>query len=133
MTEMNVNTHIDLLDQDILDIEGGPLAWAKSKQGGWMNMEDFRKTTFEKFWECGFRVNVKCYETNEKDVYAFDVEILARTKDREDTKPFDPEQMGWEVANNILDDPNAEKGWIDTNKAFKEMKASGQLNKKHHH
>lgn len=127
---MNVTSHVDLYDTDILAIEKGPLAYMRSKQFERMDLEDFRKTTQERFEQLGFRVNVKCYDTDQSGVYAFDVEILGRTSQ----KSFDYDRMTHEVVNNVLALPDQAGGWIDTDKALMDMlKKEREHGKKHRH
>ena len=102
---------VELLDSEILDIEKGPLAWAKSRYGKSMNMETFRRNLIDQFGEIGFRVDVKTYETNQPGTYSFDVEIIERLPGN---KEFDLDQMVHEVTNDILD--LGEGGVIKTDK-----------------
>lgn len=126
---LDITPHIDLYDTDILAIEKGPLEWMKSKQFERMDLEDFRRTTQERFEQIGFRVNVKCYDTDQADVYAFDVEILGRTNQ----KSFDYDRMTHEVVNNVLALPDQAGGWVDTDKAMMEMLKKEREHGKHKH
>lgn len=129
---MSVNIsapHMDLYDTDIIAIEKGPLEWMKSKQFERMDLEDFRRTTKERFEQLGFRVNVKCYDTDQPDVYAFDVEILGRTSQQS----FDYDRMTHEVVNNVLALPDQDGGWIDTDKALMDMAKKEREHGKHKH
>lgn len=97
---------LNILDSEI-DALGNVVAWAQGQRTkGRTSMESFRRAAVEKFAEVGFTANVKAYETNEKDVYAFEFEITGRIE----KKDFDFDQMRYEVRNNILGIPGQEKG-----------------------
>lgn len=100
---------IDIYDSDVIAIDQGPMKWMVAKQGTGMDLESFRRGAVEQFAEIGFDATVKCFETDEAGTYAFDVEINGRI----DPKfRFDNDRMIHEVVNNLLDDPDAEKGFI---------------------
>lgn len=126
---MNVTSFIDLYDSDILAIERGPLAYMKSKQFERMDLEEFRVAAKEKFEQLGFWVNVKCYDTDQSDVYAFDVEIMGKLEN----KPFDYDRMVHEVTRNVLELPDQAGGFIDTDKAMMEMLKAERAQGKHKH
>lgn len=113
---------IDLNDEDILRIEKGPFAWMRSRQRTSMSLEDFRRTAENKFMDVGFRATVKAYETIQEGVYAFDVEINGRTAD---AKAFDPDQLAWEVRNNVLELPDKQEGVIKTDQGLVKGLISG--------
>jgi hypothetical protein len=126
MTDMTLTANLDIHDSEIIQIEKGPLAWARTKQFSRMELEDFRRTMVEKFQDIGFGVNVKCYDTDVPDVYAFDIEINRRLRGN-----FDPDQQVHEVVNNLAEIPEDEgKGWI---KADEGMRAAEQAAKEHKH
>lgn len=118
MTE--VSALINLYDSDILRIDQGPLAWMLSRQGIRMNVEEFRRTVVDKFAEIGFIAVIKTYDTTENETYAFDVEIQGRIEPHD----FDFDRMVHEVQNNLLDDPDQEKGPISTREAAAEFRAA---------
>ncbi len=126
---MNLNSHVELYDSDLLVMEQGPLAWMRSKQQSSMNLEDFRRAVVEKFADVGFKVDVKVYDTNQEGVYAFDVEI----REKIEKKAFDFDRMTHEVVNNILELPDQAGGWIDTDKAMMEMLRKEREQGKHRH
>ena len=90
----------DLLN--ILDSE------AQQQRHSRQDLEALRREVVDKFAEIGFVVNVKCYETNEDEVYAFDFEVIGRC----DPKAFDFDRMVHEVTHNLLGDKTAEEGFI---------------------
>lgn len=101
--------HVELYDSDLLKMEKGPLRWMQSKQGTAMDLEGFRRAAVEQFAEAGFEVNVKCYDTNQDGMFAFDVDIVRRVEAK---FSFDYDKMIHEVTNNILEIPGQEKGFI---------------------
>lgn len=117
----NVSSMIDLNDSEILRIERGPLNYMKSKQGAHVPLESFRKAVIEQFQLIGFEVVVRTFETDQAGMYAFDVEISGRNRD---AKPFDPDQMAYEVQKNILELPD-NPGVIKTDKGAVNALLSG--------
>jgi hypothetical protein len=112
---------IDLYDHELIAIDKGPVAWMAKVQGSAMSLETFRLTAQGKFAEVGFRANVLAYETTEPGTYAFDIEILGRTHE---VGEFDFDRQVHEVVNNILEDPHAEKGFINTAAAAAEFRSA---------
>lgn len=102
---------IDIYDHEVIAMDRGPVAWMTAQQGKAMPLEEFRRTAEDKFAEVGFVARVKAFETTEPGTYAFDVDIVGRT---EKVGDFDYDRQVHEVVNNILDDPTAEKGFINT-------------------
>jgi hypothetical protein len=88
---------IDLYDSEILAAEK-VLEVLNKKQKTHMQLEDFRIEAIERFQDVGLEVDVKCYDTKEPGVYAFDLEILGRLTKEE----FDYEKMAHEVTTDIL-------------------------------
>lgn len=121
--------NVELYDSDILAIERGPLAWMQAKQQTRMPLEEFRKGAVEKFQDIGFDVNVKCYDTNESGVFAFDVEILGKVE----KKAFDYDKMVHEVTRNLLELPDQDGGFIKTDAAMMEMARKERERGKHKH
>jgi hypothetical protein len=105
----------DINDSEILAIEKGPWAYMRSKQKNRMELEDFRRTVIDKFAEIGFKADVVAYTSNVPDVYIF--EVVVRERLRGD---FDPDRQVHEVVNNILELPDQNEGWIDTDAALKQ-------------
>lgn len=103
---MEIDTQVELYDSDRIKIQNGPYAWAVTKQYTRMDLEDFRKTLTEKFQEIGFEVFVSCNDTNVEGMFWFTVEIRRRLV----PIAFDYDRMRHEVVNNILEEPDQEKG-----------------------
>jgi hypothetical protein len=114
IVQFDMNSLVNLYDSDIDRIQRGPLAWMRSQEGKHMDLEDFRKTAVAKFADIGLRTNVKCYETNVSDVYAFEAEIQERLEKRD----FDYDRQIHEVVNNYLELPGEEKGFIKTSEGM---------------
>lgn len=117
-----------LYDHEIIAMEQGPLAWMKSKQGTSMELEDFRRAAVEKFHDTGFLVYLKVFDTTEKGVYAFEVEILGRVEKKE----FDFDRQVHEVVGNLLELPDQAGGWIDTDAALRQAEADAKARKHRH-
>jgi hypothetical protein len=113
---------IDLYDSDIIAIDEGPYAWMRQHQGSAMNVDAFVRGAEEQFAEIGFDAKVKCYTTTESGTYAFDVEINGRI---DKAHQFDYDRMVHEVTHNILEDPDAETGFIKADAAA-DRKAAGK-------
>lgn len=96
----------DLNDADILALEK-VVNILNAKQGKILNLDAFQREAKERFFNAGFRVDVKVYTTNQDRTHAFDIEILERLEGE-----FDPDQMVYEATNDILD--IGEKGVIST-------------------
>lgn len=103
---MDVSSQVELYDSDILAMEKGPLRWMQNKRGTRMNLESFRRAVVEQFEMIGFVVDVKCWETDADETYAFDVDIRRRIE----KVSFDYDRMRHEVINNILEIPGQVKG-----------------------
>lgn len=112
---------IDVYDHEVIAIDKGPVAWMTKVQGTAMSLETFVKTAEGKFAEVGFRAQVKAFETSEPGTYAFDVEILGRTHE---VGEFDFDRQVHEITSNLLDDPTAEKGFINTAAAANAFRAA---------
>lgn len=122
---------IDLNDSEILLIEKGPLAYIEKHQGTHIDLENFRRAVVDQFGEIGFQANLKAYETNMPECYAFDVEIIGRVPG---SRTFDPDRQVHEVVHNILKLPDQQEGFIKTDKRMVEDLASGNVTgKKHQH
>lgn len=126
-----IKSFIDLHDSEIDEIDKRIVKWMVEKQGTTMDLESFRRTVVGKFEDLGLRATVKCYDTTQSGVYAFDVEINGRL----DPKfAFDWDRQVHEVVNNYLQDPDAETGFINTAKAMEDFRAKNpDLLKKHNH
>ena len=99
MTDMNLDSLIDLYDSDFFKIEAVAKKLNESV-GKPRQMEGFRKEILERFEEQGFRVNVKVWSTPVDGVYTFDVEIVDRCEPLRNG--YDHERQAWEVQNAIL-------------------------------
>ena len=87
---------VDFLDSEILLLEG-VLNKLHASQRKTLNLESFRKEIHERFEEIGFTVDVKVWTTSQEGVFGFTVEPL----DRIEKKPFDYDQMSYEVTEDI--------------------------------
>ena len=102
---------VDLTDSDMLVLDELKL---------WLNDESFRPHDYdafqreikERFYNAGFRIEVKVYETNYPGVLWFDPEIHERLAGE-----IDPDQMVYEVTKDILD--LGEGGVISTDGVIK--------------
>lgn len=126
--DLSNSGHVELYDSDLLKMEKGPLRWMKSKQGSSMDLEAFRRGAEEQFGEVGFEVNVKCYDTNQDGMFAFEVDILRRVNRR---FTFDYDQMIHEVTSNILEIPGQEKGFIKAPQGAEARRLAQQKPHKH--
>lgn len=126
---LEFSSTIDIHDSEILKLERGPVAYAKSKMGQSVNIDQFTKDLEEQCNQAGFLVTVKVFDTNESGVYAFEVEINGRTGG----SVFDPDRQVHEVVGNLLALPG-EGGWINTQEALREAKRTERTHgKKHGH
>lgn len=108
---INLSSNFDMNDEDLLRLEKVN-NWAAKFAGRRMSIDQFAKDLKEKINEAGFTCEVKVYDTNQAEVYAFEVELNGRTYGA-----FDPDKMVWEVTNNILELPGQDKGFIPTKDA----------------
>lgn len=125
----NNNPNLNLYDEDILKLEK-VFDWVKQRQHQRMDLEDFRRNAIERFYDAGFKVNVKVYDTNEDGVYAFDFEILDRV-DREEQ--FDFDKQVHQVVNNLLELPDQDGGWIKTDEALMRAEREQREQGRHKH
>jgi hypothetical protein len=101
---------MELYDSEILMVEK-VLERLGEKQRTAQNLEAFRKEIVERFAEIGFAVTAKVFETNQDDVYAFDVQIDDRTAPH----VMDRDKQVHEAVEDILEIlPPSERGWIKT-------------------
>ena len=125
----NENFNLNLYDEDILKLEK-VFDWVKQRQHQRMELEGFRRSAIERFYDAGFKVNVKVYDTNEEGVYAFDFEILDRV-DREEQ--FDFDKQVHQVVNNLLELPDQDGGWINTDEALMRAEREQRERGRHKH
>lgn len=132
----NENSNLNLYDEDILKLEK-VFDWVKQRQHQRMDLEDFRRNAIERFYDAGFKVNVKVYETTENDgqsalegVYAFDFEILDRVNREEQ---FDFDRQVHQVVNNLLELPDQNGGWINTDEALMRAEREQRERGRHKH
>lgn len=126
---MNLTSHVELYDSDLIAIERGPLEWMKAKQMTRVDLEGFRRAVVDQFGSIGFRVEVKVFETDQADVYAFDVEI----REKLGRKEFDYDRMVHEVTHNILELPDQDGGVIKADEALARMVREERFHGKHKH
>lgn len=96
----------DMNDADVLKLEK-VIKILNAKMGSRRDVDAFQREAKERFFNAGYRVDVKVYSTTQSDTYAFDIEIQERLEGE-----FDPDQMVYEATNDILD--IGEKGVIST-------------------
>lgn len=121
----NILSPDELHDSDILEMEK-VYRWVVDQQGKRRDMENFRKEVIGRFHEKGFVVNVLTFETDQADVYTFEVEVLRKVEQR----AFDYDKQVHEVVNNVLELPDQAGGWI---KADAGMKEAARKVKEHKH
>jgi hypothetical protein len=92
----DLTSTIDLTDSDILKVEQ-VIKVINDQQGRRTDMDGFRRQIIDRFHDAGFVVEVKCYTTNQRGLYAFDIEIRDRVEGE-----FDPERQVYEATNDIL-------------------------------
>lgn len=111
MPESSLTSAIDLMDAEIPHVEE-IVNKLNEKQGkGGIDLEAFRKECIERFgqdWKGpdgkdwpGFVINVKVYDTNEENVYWFELEIERRTWEPEGGL-FDPDRQVHDVTGDAL-------------------------------
>lgn len=103
-----MSSNLDILDSEMIELDKVLNSWAAQQQGLRRDLEAFRRGAIDKAAQCGFKLNVLTYETNQEGVFAFEFEITGRTE----SKAFDYDRMVYEVTNNILELPNQDKGFI---------------------
>ena len=96
MSDGNVTSMVELNDSDILRLEG-VFRRLQERQGQSLNLDAFRREMVERFYDVGFRVDVKVWSTNVEGVYSFDIEIQERIEGK-----FDPDRQVHEVTNDLL-------------------------------
>lgn len=99
MTEIN--------DSELIKLER-VIKWAQSQQQSRRDIDQFTKDIREKVNAVGFECEVKVFDTEDPEVYAFDIEINGRIGG----SIFDPDRQVHEVTSNLLDLPGQEKGFI---------------------
>lgn len=108
------DSQVMLHDSDILAMEKGPLAYARSVAHNYMEIDEFVNRLTEQFQKIGLYVDVEVWQTNVENAWLFKVIILKRLNE------FDPDQQVQEQVRNILSLPG-EEGFINTGKAMAEM------------
>lgn len=96
----------EIYDSEILQIEKVLAALKESGYHKQVNLERFERQIIERFEDIGFVVSVNWYETNVKDTYMPEVEIVRRTE----AMAFDRGQQRHEIINDILE--TGQKGTI---------------------
>lgn len=126
---VQMDLQVEVNDADILAMEEGPWAYMRSMQFKRMDVEDFRKTVIAKFADIGFRATVNAYTTDAGvDVYAFEVVVHDRLGGQ-----FDPDRMVHEVVKNVLELPDQEGGWINTDEALRSAERQMREHPPHKH
>lgn len=105
----------EIHDSDILEMEK-VYRWMVDQQHKRRDLEKFRQEVIERFHQVGFVVNVLTYDTDQPEVYSFDVEVLRKVE----RKAFDYDKQVHEVVNNLLDLPDQAGGWIKADAGMKE-------------
>lgn len=93
----DLTSMIELNDADLLRIEA-VVKILNARQGKSLNLDAFAREAEERFADAGFKVTVKTYETTQKGLYAFDIEINDRLEGQ-----FDPDQMVYEATHDVLE------------------------------
>jgi hypothetical protein len=106
---------IDINDFELLKLEEVN-NWAASYQKKHISIDQFTKDLEEKINHAGFSCEVKVYDTNQAGAYGFDIELTGRLG-----SIFDPDRMVHEVTTNVLELPDADKGFIKTKDAAKAL------------
>ncbi len=98
---------VEINDSEMLKLEK-IINWAKGQQESRRDIDQFTKDIRERINNVGFECEVKVYDTEQADVYAFDIEINGRLGG----SAFDPDRQVHEVTNNLLELPGQDKGFI---------------------
>lgn len=105
----------EIHDSDILEMER-VYRWMVDQQHKRRDLENFRREVIERFHQVGFVVNVLTYNTDQPEVYSFEVEVLRKVE----RKAFDYDKQVHEVVNNLLELPDQDGGWIKADAGMKE-------------
>lgn len=114
---------IEIHDSEILKVEK-VMKKLKERALTPRNYQHWENEAIERFWDIGFRVDIKWWETDVDGMLMPEIEIRERVE-----KPFDPDQQVHEVVNNVVGLPDAETGFIKTNPKEIDFLKSGQLSK----
>lgn len=108
------------MDSEVLKLEN-VLKTLQGRTATPRNYEHFENEIKDRFWEVGFRVDVKWWETNIDGTLIPEIEVTERIEGE-----FNPEQQAHEVVNNIVGIPEDEgKGVIKTSAKEVEMLREG--------
>ncbi len=99
--EYKADDSLDLLDSEIIVVEGVLKELNKRSGVGGINIDAFDREIVSRFFDAGFNVTVNWYSTNVEGVYIPEVQINSRT--RSDDGMFDHERMAHEVQTDLLD------------------------------
>lgn len=94
--DSSVNIQCDVYDTEIPKIEH-VIEILNTRAGKLANLEDYRREIVGRFEEIGFRVDVRCYETNVGAVW-YDIDIVARL----DNQPMDRDRQVYEATHDVL-------------------------------
>jgi hypothetical protein len=118
---------IELYDSDILVVEKVLNIIKERAEQRSHDYDAFDREIKERFYDAGYIVDVKWWSTDQKDLYAPDIEIIGRVDKQGE---FDHDKMGHEVVNDILE--LGTKGKIAvTSEMMKQVKETEDAHKKH--
>jgi hypothetical protein len=86
-------------DSEIVQMQAIMQDLNSNRVGKSLDLEAFRKEVVHRFEDIGWAVDVKTFETTEPGVYAFDFELVGRT--RPHPEGTDWEKFAWEVNNDV--------------------------------
>jgi hypothetical protein len=110
---VEISSQIELYDSEIAKIDKTVEVLAR-RQGTRTDLEGFRREIIDRFADMvGLKVTVNVYETNQRGMYWFEVQIVDRT----DAHEFDHDRQVHEVTSNLLEIPGEEKGFIPSGDA----------------
>ena len=116
---------IELNDSEILKLEK-VIKWAEARQQSSTDIDQFTKDVEEQINLCGFTCEVKVYDTEQKDVYGFEIEINGRVLGG----LFDPDRQVHEVTSNLLQLPGQDTGFIKSKEYLDKLVQREMRNKK---
>lgn len=109
---------LDVHDSEILEIEA-LLKQLRTRATGRVDLDSFQREAKEKFYNIGWEVDIRWYDTDQRDVYIPEVVLMGRSNKQ---FVFDRDRQVHEVVNDILE--TGEGGVIKTSAAdFKALEA----------
>jgi hypothetical protein len=118
---------IELYDSDILVVEKVLNIIKERAAQRSHDYDAFDREIKERFHDAGYIVDVKWWSTDQKDLYAPDIEIIGRVDKQGE---FDHEKMGHEVVNDLLELGTGGKIQV-TADMMKQVKETEDAHKKH--